>query len=446
MFQRDITAYLKAWKEKQKRKPLLVRGARQVGKTFAVLQFGKEAFEQVAYLNLENPEHARHFRSPLTLQEFLAVVKLQFSVPVVPGKTLIFIDEIQHSPALVKLLRFFYEDMPQLHVIAAGSLLEAFIARGGFEIPVGRIEYLYMHPLNFYEFLGALGKPALVGALQQVRASDALPAPIHDELLRLFQKYMLFGGMPEAVGAAARGALDELPAIYNSLLTAFSEDTAKYSNRAQSDYLSFIIDHAPHFAGSTVTYEHFAGSRYRSREMARGFALLAQAMLVSLVGGTTSLALPIIEKPKRAKKLLFLDTGLVSYRAKLPHEEVRWDRFSSALKGTIFEQAVGQMLVALGVHERPQIAYWTRETTPTELDFCFAFGNAMVGMEVKSGSGGHLKSLASFGRLTRGSKLVAVSSKPLSVETMRMGIDDPLRLLHLPFYLVPRIYDFLADF
>lgn len=443
LFHRNIEEYLQSWKNKEKRKPLLVRGARQVGKTFSILQFGKEAFEHVAYVNLENPEHIRHFRNPLSLQEFLAVIRLQFNIPVVPGRTLVFIDEIQNSPQVVKLLRFFYEDMPALHVIAAGSLLEVFIANGGFEIPVGRVEYLYLYPMDLYEFAAALGSAPLVEHLRTlIPGRGLLPAALHEEALRIFQKYLLFGGMPEAVGAVARRAFDELPRIYNSLLTAYTEDTAKYAGRARTEHLSFIIDHAPLFAGRTVTYEHFDGSQYRSREIAKGFQLLAHAMLLTSIGGTTSLELPLREKPKRAKKIIFLDTGLVSYRMRVPHEEIVWDRLSGALKGNLFEQVVGQMLLARGVHERAPLYYWTRERTPTEVDFCFAHGYAMVGVEVKAGGSGHLKSLMSFAQHVRGNRLVRVSPAPLAVETLHAG-GSAYHVLNVPFYLVPRMHDLL---
>ena len=153
MLPRKIIPYLIEWKDKKDRKPLVLRGARQVGKTSAALMFGKQCFQNVIHLNLENIEHLRLFREELTLDDFDRIIQIKFHQQIIPGKTLVFIDEIQNSPSLIKLLRFFYEERPEVHILAAGSLLEAMIEREGFSLPVGRIEYAYLYPFDFFEYL-----------------------------------------------------------------------------------------------------------------------------------------------------------------------------------------------------------------------------------------------------------------------------------------------------
>ena len=168
MFPRKIDSYLQVWKVKKERKPLVLRGARQVGKTSAVLLFGKNNFEQVVHINLEKPEHARLFPDEVSLKEFETIVNVAFGQKIVLGKTLLFIDEIQEKPFLLKLLRFFFEEMPQLHVIAAGSLLEVKLKESGFTIPVGRVEFAYLYPLNFFEYLQATRQESLLSFLKKV--------------------------------------------------------------------------------------------------------------------------------------------------------------------------------------------------------------------------------------------------------------------------------------
>lgn len=155
VFNRKIINYLVEWKGNADRKPLILRGARQVGKTSAVLSFAKRYFSDLIYLNLENIDHLKFFREDISLNDFENIIEIKFHKKIKPGNTLIFIDEIQNSPALIKLLRFFYEERPELHVISAGSLLEAKIEKEGFLFPVGRIEFAYMYPLDFFEFLEA---------------------------------------------------------------------------------------------------------------------------------------------------------------------------------------------------------------------------------------------------------------------------------------------------
>ena len=261
MFPRKICEYLTQWKVKTQRKPLILRGARQVGKTSAVLIFGKKHFRDIIQINLENIEHRRLFNEEVSLEDFEKIVQIKFHKKIVPGETLIFIDEIQNSPALISLLRFFYEKRPDVHVIAAGSLFQAKIEREGFSLPVGRIEYVYVYPLDFFEYLEASQETELLHFLKSLSPKENIPEAIHQEALKHFHEYTMIGGMPEVLNLyLTEHNIESLKPIYSSLLTSYAEDIYKYSSLAKTKYLSYVIEHAPLYAGMITTYNKFGGS------------------------------------------------------------------------------------------------------------------------------------------------------------------------------------------
>lgn len=228
MFNRKIITYLENWKNKKQRKPLILRGARQVGKTSAILMFGKKYFENIIHINLEKADHLSLFKDELSLEDFEKIIQIKFHEKIIPGKTLIFIDEIQNSMPLIKLLRFFYEEKPHIHVIAAGSLLKAKIERQGFSLPVGRIEYAYLYPVDFFEYLEAKQETELLGYLKNISFSEKIPAGIHRQALTLFNEYTMIGGMPEIVDIFTKKI------IYPSLKTF----TPRFSLHILKTYIS----------------------------------------------------------------------------------------------------------------------------------------------------------------------------------------------------------------
>jgi len=213
MFDRRIIEYLRDWKDKPSRKPLVVRGARQVGKTSAILIFGKSCFKEIVHLNLEKTEHLRWFKKALSLQDLLTILQVNWKAKLIPGETLIFIDEIQNAPNLIQLLRFFYEDRPDLHVIAAGSLLEFVLKDHSFSMPVGRLEYLHLGPMTFEEFLEANGEQSLKKFIGEFHLKETIPLPLHQRLMEQIRIFCVTGGMPEAEIGMARLGLSTLPFI-----------------------------------------------------------------------------------------------------------------------------------------------------------------------------------------------------------------------------------------
>lgn len=439
MFNRRILTHLAEWREKPSRKPLVLRGARQVGKTSAVLIFARKHFKNIIHLNLEKLEHLSLFKQELSLDDFLMIVKARFEVPLIPGETLLFIDEIQNSPALTKLLRFFYEEKPALHVIAAGSLLEAKIEKEGFSFPVGRVEFCYLYPLDFFEYLEAKGEAELLNVLRQASLADPPPEPLHQLALKLFYEYAMIGGMPEIVADYLEHRdLRRLKPLYASLLTGYLEDVFKYASQAEAKYLSYVIENAPLFAGSHITYEKFGGSSFRSREMSRAFFLLEKTMLLCQVRATSSKDLPLIAKEKRPKKLIYLDSGLVNYRLNTFSEYLRLGDFASFYQGRIAEQIVAQNLFSLFTAFPAEIFYWARERREgsAEVDFCLNVGGRALGIEVKSGKTGRLKSLLIFAQQNTKSKIMRIYGGGFN-----QGKMGEFKLISLPFYLLPRVLE-----
>ena len=445
MFDRKILAFLKGWKEKIGRKPLVLRGARQVGKTSVALIFGEKYFKDTVYINLDSLEHLRIFNKEMSVDEFSMAVKLHLQKELIAGETLLFIDEIQNSALMIKLLRGLYEKLPRLHVIAAGSLLEAVIGKEGYSFPVGRVEFAYMRPLDYFEFLSAIGKNALLVELKRSPLNAPLPLVLHDEALKYFYKYTIVGGMPEAVACfAQKEDTSGLKSIFSSLMTGYTEDTRKYSSTANSKYISFIIDNAPLFAGCTVSYDKFAGSAYRSREMSQGFSSLEKVMLLQQARATDSLELPLTQKEKRPKKIIFLDTGLVNYRMGVSGEYSEFNDLSDLYQGRIAEQITGQALLSLDDFEQSRLNYWARDRKEgsAEVDFCFAQENGIIGIEVKKSAAGSLRSLAVFALNVKNPRLVRVYSGSLRIEEFA-STGKKFRLVSAPFYLLPRIKEII---
>ncbi len=444
MLPRKIIPYLVEWKNRKGRKPLVLRGARQVGKTSAALMFGKQYFQNVIHLNLENVEHQRLFREDLSLDDFEKIVQIKFRQKIAPGESLVFIDEIQNSPSLIKLLRFFYEERPDVHILAAGSLLEAKIERGGFSLPVGRIEYAYLYPFDFFEYLESRGEFELLNFLKSVSADDKIPEAIHGEGLRHYYEYTMIGGMPEVVKSYIENPnIDNLKPIYSSLFTSYAEDVFKYSAMANRKYLSYVIEQSPLFAGTRITYEKFGGSNFRSREMSGAFETLEKVMLIYQVNATKSTEIPLIKQSKRPKKLIFLDVGLVNHRMDVQEDFLDLKDLSSFYRGRIAEQVVGQNIIAQYTNHIPNVLYWAKGKPEgsAEVDFCLQVGGSVLGMEVKAGGAGRLRSLISFADKVKNHRLIRIYGSRLKKEKVKMK-DRTYYLVSVPFYLTSQIMDF----
>lgn len=435
MFTRNALYDLKKWKESRNRKPLVIRGARQVGKTTLVKLFSVQ-FSSFIYLNLEKPADRRYFDSSLNVRQIVRHL-VNEGYQVTPGSTLLFIDEIQNSPDAVQALRYFYEELPEIHVIAAGSLLERLFMQGK-TFPVGRVEYLTLRPCAFDEFLGANG---LSSFAEQIRACD-VPLSLHQKLLPLFNDYMYVGGLPDAINAyTASQGIYPPPGLYEDLLTAYLDDVEKYSSVKQltGKVLLTVLQRGWHYAASRITFTNFANTAFRSREVSAALKLLEQVFLLELVYPVCNVNPPPEPDYRKRPKLLWFDTGLVCHAAKLFFDPTGfiWDQdLNVSFRGSITEHVIGQELIA---HEtRPLTAryFWVREArnSSAEVDFLFLSERyGLIPIEVKSGTNAHLKSLHLFMENASAPVAVRFWPKPLQVDEIELK-ERKFKLISAPYY------------
>ncbi|MBP3510894.1 MAG: ATP-binding protein [Prevotella sp.] len=443
MIQRNIIQQLRQWAQKKNRKPLVIRGARQVGKTTAVKDFSKE-FDGFVMLNLERDEDRRLFAVADTPQKVMEIVRLTRlgSITSTEGKKiLLFIDEIQAEPKAIAMLRYFYEDMPELFVIAAGSRLQE-LFKSGVSFPVGRVEYMQMRPCFFDEFLEGTGH---AGLREMVISADIDPL-LHDDLSRLYHRYALVGGMPEVISLYSEAQdVASLSPLYRGLLQSYNEDVENYAaSQQQTAVLRHLLRNGWSYAGQTISFSRFGGSSYTSMAVHQAFELLEKAFIVSLDYPATSVKLPVQQVFTRSPKLVWLDTGLVNFSAGIQVEYLTNSSLADVWRGHAAEQIVGQELwQPLDRCYANGQSFWVRDKkgSNAEVDFIFQIGGKVIPVEVKSGANAHLRSLQSYMN-TEGAPDVAVRvwPGPVSIDEVKsVGRPAVFRLINLPFYLVGQI-------
>ncbi len=444
VFYRKIINELNDWKVRKDRKPLVLRGARQVGKTTAVQLFAKN-FGTYIYLNLEKQADKSIFETNQPFSYLLDSIFFLKKKPLIENSTLLFIDEIQNSPEAVSLLRYFYEEAPYLHVIAAGSLLETLVNRT-ISFPVGRVEYLAIRPCSFVEFLGAIGENTFQDALEQW----PFPDYAHQSLAALFNRYALIGGMPAVVdNYAQNNNLIALQRVYQSLLAGYIDDVEKYATRSSSlQYIRHILRTGFKYGGQRIKFERFGESEYRSREMGEGFRTLEKTMLLELVYPTTAARLPIIADYKKSPKLMWLDSGLLNFAAGLQTEVFGATNLTDAWRGIVAEHITGQELLALDNSVLAKRFFWVREAknSNAEVDFILPCKEYMIPIEVKSDAGTTLKSLHLFMDLAPHSIAVRIWGQPFQENVLKTPKGKEFTLLSIPFYLLSEIEKILSKY
>jgi len=396
---RFIDAYLEEWRQSPRRKPMILRGARQVGKTHAVRRFG-ENFDQFIEINLELMKSARaFFQKSLEPDWLLRQIGLLVGEEIVPGKALLFLDEVQEEPQAIIALRYFYEKMPDLHVIAAGSLLDFAIANVG--VPVGRVSYYYMYPLSFVEFLCALGHPLLAEEVITHHANDPMSAPIHDKLLDLVGEYIAVGGMPESVISWRDSqSLVEASLAQNEIIDTYIEDFPKYATKAKIKYVDLVFKNLPRQLASTFKTSHLDGN-YRKRELAPAVDLLEKAKVIWKVCHSAAQGTPLAAQMHPDKyKLILLDVAIT--QTLLGNQLKDWllsPHQQYVNKGQIVESFVGQEIISYTDPRRPaELFYWQSgpRSTAAEVDYVFSKDQLVIPIEVKSDKGTSLKSMRRF--------------------------------------------------
>lgn len=440
MFKRKILEKLEEWKNADRHKPLILRGARQVGKTTLVNGFGSH-FENYLYFNMERNENVKLFEMDINIDDLVSMLFASLGKIKKDGKTLIFIDEIQNSPKTIALLRYFYEQRPDLYVVAAGSLLENLIdVKVSF--PVGRVQYLALRPFSFYEFLGAIDKNELLAILSQ---RPELTVAFHEQLMHQFNQYSIIGGMPEAIQQYAETKdVVAIEDVYETLVQAYKDDAEKYVvGNKLTDTVRFILSYGWAFAGETITLGNFANSGYKSREVGDAFRLLEKAMLLELVYPVSSTQMPVIPETRRMPKLIWFDTGLVNYQAGIRSEIIGSTDMVDAWRGHIAEQITAQELLALEDRVGQHRAFWAKPNNGAEVDFIISHNSKLYPIEVKSGVNSHLRSLQVFMDNSNVDVAIRIWSKPYSVDEIKTVNGKAFKLINLPFYLIGRIHDIL---
>jgi predicted AAA+ superfamily ATPase len=397
---RKIDHYLMEWKADTDRKPLLLRGARQVGKTSAVKNLSSN-FKYFLSINFdERRDYVKVFETTNGIEDVCEQLSLITGTPIIAGETLVFFDEIQVSVQALQMLRYFYEKMPELHVIAAGSLLEFALE----EIPAfgaGRVRSVFMYPFSFEEFLVAIGESALIPKMLQADYQHPLQIVIHQKLSGLYKKFLLIGGMPEAVRAYVKGdSILNIQRVLNDLIIALEADFAKYKKRFPGGRLTEVFRAIAYQTGQKFTYSYDKGS-LSNVQIKEAIRLLSMAGIVYPVIHTAANGIPLGAEinPKKIKYLLY-DTGIFQRLLGLELGDMMiQDDFTAINKGNIVELSVGLELIKnTDPFEPAHLYYWHREAqnSQAEVDYVIQPGNEIYPIEVKSGTKGSMQSMYLF--------------------------------------------------
>jgi uncharacterized protein len=449
---RTCLKFLKKWLTSDTRKPLVIRGARQVGKTWIVRHFAKQAGKKLIELNLEkHPKLASAFSSnepAVILQRLRADVE----TPIDPSKCILFIDEIQAVPELFPKLRWFAEDMPELPVIAAGSLLEFVLGKQEFSMPVGRISYIYLEPLSFEEFLLAQDRQELLAQIKEFTWKNGISDFTHEKLMDLVKDYMIVGGMPAAVHSwTNKRSMSDVSQIHHDILHTYRDDFGKYSGRIPPQRLNEVMTAVPYCLGQKFVYTS-VNPHIRIPIIKEALELLCQAKVCHQVTASSSNGVPLAAELLNYTKVILLDVGLSSADLGLSLAELATVKELDLInKGGIAEQVVGQLLRTIGpIYQEPALYYWlnTDKYSSAEIDYVIQYGSKVVPIEVKAGTSGTLKSLHRFMNLKGLSLAVRINSAPPSLSDMNLkdtqGNPVHYQLQSIPFYLIGELYRLLG--
>lgn len=398
IMKRDIQKWLSNWKNSSDRKPLLLRGARQVGKSWLMRELGKE-FEFFIECNFEeNPDLYEFFKKNLDPNELVVNLANYLGKDIIPEKTFLFFDEVQAAPRVITSLRYFYEKMPELHVAAAGSLLEFELERIG--IPVGRVQLIHIYPMSFGEFLTALGNEKLRMQIKN-NAMAPLPEVIHNKLMERVRDYCIVGGMPEIVQAyVGSGDLRKCQQLLSGLVEIYRKDFNKYAKKNKVEHLKLIFEAVPRMLGNKFIFRRIS-ENIKSVELAKAVNLLEMAGIVYKVYHSKSNGVPLGSQINPQKfKVIFFDIGLaqnimgIDIRSMLVNTDIM-----QVNEGSLTELFVGLEIINYSDFcKSPDIYYWHREakSSNAEIDYVISRNGNVIPIEVKNGKTGSLKSLNIF--------------------------------------------------
>lgn len=430
MIKRNIFNELVAWKTRDNHLPLILRGARQVGKTSIIEHFGHIEFDNLVTINFEIDPKAMSCFDDFDPHKIVNLLSVMMATDIVPGKTLLFLDEIQECPRAIQALRYFKEKLPNLHVICAGSLLEFTLNSPKFKMPVGRVEFLYLKPLSFSEYLKATGEERLCSSIEAATLSNPLPSVLHDKALQLVKEYMIVGGMPAVVADYMNHKnLRETQRLQSNLLATYRNDFGKYASRARIEILNVLLDKMPAILATGLKYSKIDPDT-RSSVIKEGIQLLNYAGLIYHCYSTSAAGIPLNATLNYKKnKLFFLDIGLITGQTQSAQAILSDQDITLINHGALTEQFVAQELLAASeFHRCGELFHWSRDKSQSEaeVDFVTDINSRIIPIEVKGGSSKRLKSLL---MLMENKKLpfgVRISQLPLQLEE---------NILSVPLYM-----------
>jgi uncharacterized protein len=449
---RKAEVRLQKWIHSKNRKPLIIRGARQVGKSTLVRQFAETNNLILHEINLER--HTRlidvfkSFDTKRILEELAFIIR---KGSVLEKGGILFLDEIQAVPPAIQALRYFYEDYPDLPVVAAGSLLEIVLSKHSFSMPVGRIEYLFLNPMTFEEVLKAQKQDDLLTLVQEYKLDRPFPESAHTRLLDLQRNYFIIGGMPEAVDQFIdTNSFEEASEVHAAILETYRDDFAKYATQSSLLRLHKILDYVPGAVGEKFKYVSI-DHREQARELKKALDLLVKARLIYLTYHSDASGLPLKASINwKVFKPFFLDCGLMNFICgvrNISSEQLTHRKFIN--EGKIAEQFIAQHLIAIEKSNiSPELFYWLREakSANAEVDFVMQSGQEILPIEVKSGQSGTLKSLHQFAYRKNATRAVRFDlNKPTTqtvqtiVRTKDKSVEAKFDLLSLPLYLIEQV-------
>jgi hypothetical protein len=445
---REIIQSFIEWKNRNDRCPLILRGARQVGKTYVVEEFARSEFKNLLKINLEEkPELKKLFRDN-DVKRILAELSILMNIDVHFGETLFFIDEIQSCPECIRSLRYFKEITPGLHVICAGSLLDHALSEYNISMPVGRVEFMYLHPMNFKEFLRAVNQDKLVSYMEGYEFSTSFSEVIHYQIAKYLRFYFFIGGMPAVVKSFAENEeLSAIQRIQNNILSSFQYDFAKYGTRKQQEFLQMVLKYCGRFPGRKIRYLNI-DKEVRSTYLKEAILKLALSRIIHIVKHTNSSVIPLSEHVKNdIYKTFFLDIGFVNQLNQI--DLTGLENLITANEGMLAEQFIAQELVCIQPeYISPEIFYWSREekNSNAEIDFIFQHRNRIYPVEVKAGKTGSLKSMQVYlheKKLTQGIRfnMDVPSTGEFNTKMNQLEKNGELswKLLSLPLYMVSEL-------
>lgn len=428
---RDIYRRLEEWKRSERRKPLVLNGARQVGKTYALKHFGKTSYKKMAYLNFEKDEKlSQYFENTLDPKQLIKIISIHTETEIEPHNTLLVFDEIQNCPKALNSLKYFCEEAHEYHVAAAGSLLG--VKTAGIQgFPVGKVNFLHLYPLTFFEFLSALGQEKTRVFLEEYQTVEPIPNPLHEKLIHLLKLYFFIGGMPEAVAEYARNEkLHVVREIQLEILSAYERDFSKHAPPHEIMKITTVWNQVHRQLAKENKKFIFAAIRKsaRGREYEEAIQWLLDAGLIHKSC--------LVETPKFPLsayadndifKVFLLDVGLLGAKSNLsPQVIIDGDLLFTEFKGALTENYAAQELLA-SKHQKP--FYWASEGS-AEVDFLIEEDHGIFPLEVKAGASQKKKSLLVYSQKYAPSKL-------LRATTMNLKHDGSL--YNYPLYLICRL-------